>query len=638
YIDNAYLPESVRQIMLDNNLTQFTLSKMGSFDQDHDISGNARNVNVFTQWQYSFSFDYRLPVLEWDLSGSWQRGESKRNSQAIERVRNDRMFLAMDAVRDANGAIVCRVQLFNPTREQLAESVAGRISPVPLNYYLPLDAPGNCQPLKSPIGLDNTIEDCVPFNIMGSGNISAEAIDYIGTPKIQHAYVNQDFAELLLTGDLYQGWGYGAVSFAAGLTWRDQSFIDTAGPISVVELGPPVNVPSLGIQGFPPMITGGSANLHAFSTVPFLGGQTNVWEWFSELNIPIWEGSLIGSQEQRLGASLAFRRSNYERSGAVDSWKVGIDFQVINDLRLRLTSSQDVREPTFGELFDAQGGGGNVLDPRYDNASFPITRTAGGNPDLAPEVAKTMVAGFVYEPSFAAWVEGLQLSLDWYDVEIEGAVSSLGVQRIVDECEINGNATLCRQIIRDPTTGFITRVLDTFLNVDQAKVEGVDLELSYRAEPDLFGDELETFSLRALGGYIMERSDTPLGGVPFDQAGARGTPQITTTITGTYSVGPWSAQLAARYYDSVLYNARWVEGVDVDDNTIPSMTWINARLGYESELSSGASWSVNFNITNLFNREPPIVPGFNSRGGTQTVDNNYDVFGRRYNLSANYKF
>src|SRR5690606_35936435 len=104
----------------------------------------------------------------------------------------------------------------------------------------------------------------------------------------------------------YEGWGPGAVSMAAGLTWREQSFSDRALPREVDVLGPPLNAPDLGIRGIPPGFTGGSANLHQFSTVPFVSGEYDVWEWFGELNIPLWES---GSGAQRLDSSVSFRQS-----------------------------------------------------------------------------------------------------------------------------------------------------------------------------------------------------------------------------------------------------------------------------------------------------------------------------------------
>ncbi|MEX2366424.1 MAG: TonB-dependent receptor, partial [Pseudohongiellaceae bacterium] len=646
-VDNAFLPENVRQIMIDNDLEEFRMAKSGAFDNTKEIGGNQEDINIFTQVQTVLGFDYQLPGLEWNLSGKWQQGESKRNSQGIERIRWDRAFLAMDAVRDpASGAIVCRVQLFNPTEEQLAASVEGQLSSRPIDPFFDNsatsvqagnfageDANVNAVPLKSPIGLDNTIRDCVPYNVMGSGNPSPEAIDYVGTVRIGRGFVEQDFAELLLTGDLYEGWGYGPISFAAGLTWRDQWFLDGAGPESVDALGPAQNVPELGIRGIPAGITGGSPNLHAFSVVPNVGGELDVWEWFGELSVPIWEGSFINNQDQMLGLSFGFRQSDYNRTGSQDSWKVGLDFQVFSDLRLRFTKSQDVREPTFAELFDSQGGGVTVQDPRFDGASFTFTQVSGGNPNLRPEEAKSDVAGFVYQPSFASWIEGLQLSMDWYEVNIDGAVGTLGGQRIVDECELNNVQELCAQIIRNED-GQLTRVLNTFLNVARSKVEGIDMEVAYRMEPNFFNNNFESFNLRFLGGYINERSDAPFQGELFDVSGSRGIPKFTGVITGNYTVGPYVFQLQGRHIDSTTINPRWVEGRDVDDNRVASSTWWNARLGYNAEMSNGSTWRVNFNIQNLFDREPPII----ANGANQVLENSYDIYGRRYNLSIDYSF
>src|SRR5690606_14829196 len=132
---------------------------------------------------------------------------------------------------------------------------------------------------------------------------------------------------------------------------------------------------------------GGSANLHMFSTVPLIYGEMDVWEWFGELQAPIWESQ---SGAQSLGGSLAFRQTDYSRSGNVDTWKIGLELQVIEYLGLRATRSRDIREPTFSQLFDAQGGGGAVNDPTRGNANIQITSVSGGNPHPCPEFADTV--------------------------------------------------------------------------------------------------------------------------------------------------------------------------------------------------------------------------------------------------------
>jgi alkylation response protein AidB-like acyl-CoA dehydrogenase len=103
------------------------------------------------------------------------------------------------------------------------------------------------------------------------------------------------------------------------------------------------------------------------------------------------------------------------------------------------------------------------------------------------------------------------------------------------------------------------------------------------------------------------------------------------------------------YWQTMVFMGQWmariggggllaISGVDFDDADIASNAWVNSQLAYNGETSNGASWGVTFAIQNLFNRNPPVIPSFSSRGGSQSVSDAYDAEGRRYNLSVNYSF
>jgi outer membrane receptor protein involved in Fe transport len=55
-------------------------------------------------------------------------------------------------------------------------------------------------------------------------------------------------------------------------------------------------------------------------------------------------------------------------------------------------------------------------------------------------------------------------------------------------------------------------------------------------------------------------------------------------------------------------------------------------------LSNGSEYRLNLNVTNLFNRPPPIVASYGTRGGAQSIPQDFDEFGRRYQLSLNVSF
>ncbi len=338
----------------------------------------------------------------------------------------------------ATGAIVCNVQRFNPTPAQLAASMAGKlVATTQITQY-----PNGLRPVDSPIFNDNAIRDCVPINMFGLANVTPEGADYVLDDKKGFRDLNQHFAEVLLTGELYEGWGAGPIGFAAGLTYREESFNQFSTPIEGERAA--ANAPEIGIRGMSAGTTGGNRSMHYFSATSWATGDFDVWEWFAELNVPVWES---GSRNQRLDTNFAFRQSDYSQTGKIDSWKIGAELQVLDGLRFRVTKSRDVREPTFGEQFEATGGGANINDP-VTGTSYTITQLAGGNPNLRPEIADTLTAGVVWRPTFANWIDGLQVSADWYEIDMTDRVGSLGGQRIINDCAA-GDQSLCALVFRN---------------------------------------------------------------------------------------------------------------------------------------------------------------------------------------------
>jgi outer membrane receptor protein involved in Fe transport len=230
----------------------------------------------------------------------------------------------------------------------------------------------------------------------------------------------------------------------------------------------------------------------------------------------------------------------------------------------------------------------------------------------------------------------LQFSADWYDVKIKDAVGSLGAQRIYDECT-SGNTTFCSSIDRD-ANGVVTLIRNGYINVNAARVRGVDVESSYRTDLDFFADREESLTIRLLAGYIKERSDTPLGGSTLDVSGELGTPDLTANATLSYSVGDYSIRLQQRFIDDTIRDIDWVEGVDVDDNTVSSGNYTSLGLSYGGETDNGGTWNITLNVNNLFDRPPPIVASYSTSGAAQSIPNGYDLYGRRYQLSFNTSF
>lgn len=631
YRENAYLPEVVGVEMDRLGLDMINMIPVGVIEGPgltniYDERGD-RSVQQLQSYTAGFEWDIDS---NWNLMGSFQSGETKISTGILNVPRLDKYFMAADAVRHPEtNEIVCNISLVNPTPEQLAAVVAGVKFPSPIDP-LGID-------VDSPLGpLDP--QECVPFNIFGIGNANQEARDWIlEKEKKQMRWLNQDFAELLLTGVIHEGWGAGPLSIATGLTWRDEDFRQINRP-SYGERGL-LNVPALGIRAISDGFAGaGNRSLHPFSSIGVGDGARDVWEWYAELNVPLWEWD----GGQRIGSTMAYRSSDYSGSGRQESWKLGLDMQIIESLRWRATKSQDIREPNFAEIFLTGTGGGQVQDPfRGDETAGGITVLATSNPALGAEMGDTITTGLVWQPVFAEWIEGLQVAVDWYEINLEGAVAPYGAQRIVDDCFATGAASACDLIQRVPNVdddGFgytpISRILNQNVNADFAQTRGVDFEVIYNTDVDFFSNEAETLSLRALFGYLAENSTTTLAGTTQDQAQSRTRPEWSGILRAAYSLGPWSFSLQGQYFDSVQNSVTWVQGVDIDDNWIASNTVFNFGAAYRGELESGTQWRVGLNIANIFDRDPSIAAGT----AGQALLPAHDQLGRRYQLTLNLDF
>jgi outer membrane receptor protein involved in Fe transport len=630
YSGNPYLPAALQQAMTAQNVAAFKMLKLGQFQGLQNWDDNETEHNAHTMFTWSLGGEADL-WSDWQVRVNWQSGRSHKFTEVKDELRVDRMFLALDAVAGPNGTPICRVQLSNPTPAQLAASVAGKTNKFGT-------------PLLSPVGLDNTISGCVPLNPFGQGNVSQAARDYLVGDKWGISDVHQKFAEILLTGKLFDGWA-GPISSAFGLTYRKEELVQVPYPYAIEALGPPLNAPSLGIRGIPGGFTGGSPNLLQFSTVPPIQGKYDVKEGFAEFQVPLFKTST----GQRLDSNLALRESRYSGIGTVEAYKIGLDFQAYSDLRFRATLSRDVREATFAERFDFQGSGGAVNDPApvglngARNQSFQITSVAVGNPNLDPEKADTVTFGAVFRPSFDL-LNGLQLSADYYSVKVEGAIGQLGIQNVTTFC-FNGQTSLCQYVERDPQLGTLNRVLNPYLNIAQVKVRGIDFEAQYVAHPTWITQMSQAFSIRAFASRLLERSNIPTPGAPtvrldggFDNTTANLYPTWKGNLSMAYTLGAWTAQVSEEWIGDSKVNTSWVEGVDVDDNKLPNYLNTNFKLGYSGEMFADHTWDVALYVTNLFDRDPIIVPSYNSRTGSQIVSNNYDAYGRSYALGMSFRW
>nr|PZN61505.1 MAG: hypothetical protein DIU62_13330 [Pseudomonadota bacterium] len=586
YIDNPFLPQSIRDIMIDEDRESFPLHRYSS---SADLSRNrVRQENTLA----SYTTGVRGDIGETRVNAYYQYGRSRSMFWAIDFPRADRLYRAIDTVLDPeSGAIVCRSTLTNPN------------------------------------------DGCVPANPFGPGTMSREAIDYILEGDMYRRQITQQhFAEVSFDRVLGDPFGAGGVSIAGGASYRKDKFRQVSGPDDLVALDVrPAD--EEGYRGLPNNLVG--SILLQFSGIDDapLAGSFDVKEVFAETLVPLLRGR---TGIQALDASAAVRYADYSGSGGVLAWKLGADWRINDSVRVRVTRSRDTRAGTLAERFDVSTGGGTANDPEFDGESYSFNLISGGNPNVDPELSDTWTVGVVVRPTA---LPGFAFAADWYDIKIKDYISQLGAQRIIDDC-YDGATELCARVIRDPDTNRITAVENLFLNVAQARVKGVDMEASYRMPVSLFADGGESLSLRLFASYLNENSQANVGAPLRDSAGTTNLPEWTATGILGYEYGPFRTTFTGRWIDERRqYNDPQPLSSQVDDPHVASVFYLHWRGELEFGRGGAGRRKLFLSVNNVLDRDPPKVPNWSDFfGASAFAPGLHDVLGRRYTLGVEFSY
>ncbi|MFD3318864.1 TonB-dependent receptor domain-containing protein [Alteromonas macleodii] len=471
-------------------------------------------------------------------------------------------------------------------------------------------------------------DGCVPLNIMGFGQPSQEAIDYVNTTSVGTSKIEQYNAGATIANSGIYELPAGYVGFAAGVEYRKEKS----------EIEEPDNAAGT-----------------FFNTLGEDKGDYDVSEVFTEVTIPLL-ADLPGVE--MLTFDTAARIANYSSIGNAKSWKLGLDWKVYEDLRLRATKSSALRAPNIGELYgEASQTFFRVDDPcRTDNLadlanadqriancaalgipadfnsdydSATLEGVNGGNIDLQAESSISKTLGVVYTPS---WFKGFTATVDYWEIELTDAISSIDGQTILDRCvdsESGINNVYCGLIDRDGTTGEITQIRSYALNIAGQEAKGIDFELGYDF------DALEgAFRTSLIATYLKDRKEFPFQDNPevfYQYAGTAGESDWQGVFTINYSRGDWEASWKTRYLErSSLYDNQELARNPNPSNRmeLPSYAVTDVTAGYN--FANGVSLTVG--IDNLFNRALPT-----GTTGTGSIDGAYDNIGRFGYVTVAYK-
>jgi outer membrane receptor protein involved in Fe transport len=543
----------------------------------------------------TIGFDGKLPTSSWAYHGYGQMGRAYSSYKTQDDPISDNLYRASDAVvNPANGQIVCRQSLSNPAPTAIS----------------------------NPVG-------CQPLNIFGVGNASAAALKYVKGTAIQIVRVAEDVAELSADGGLFDIQG-GTVKLALGGSYRREAFNQvTDAQSQEIRSGAGIGA------AFPAGLVNTLGGFERTNPQP-TRGTYNVKEAFVETEVPLLKDLPMA---RSLTFNAAGRYVDYSTSGGVEPWKLGLVYEPIDGLRVRASRSTDIRAANLGELFQGSSQGtSTVQDPANNNVTTNVITGAIGNPNLVPESANTSTLGVVVTPDslFDGLLSGLEFSVDYYQINISKAISTLTAQQELNFCA-NGSQQQCAFITRNPN-GTLSRVALPFFNAAARQTKGVDFEGSYTTPLSdvAFGYD-GSLSLRALANYTGQFTTQVQGAAPVQLAGDIGnaTPKWTGTFSSTLNVDRFTWFLQERWISGGKFDNTNNNGQGLYPNQVGSVFYTDTTISYD--LLPDRGLSAFLSITNLFDRDPPPTPSFLIAGTSYSNRTVYDLIGRQYTLGLRYR-
>jgi outer membrane receptor protein involved in Fe transport len=372
--------------------------------------------------------------------------------------------------------------------------------------------------------------------------------------------------------------------------------------------------------------------------------KDDVQEFALEFDVPLLK-DLPGVQE--LSTNLAGRYSDYSTFGGVESWKAGLNWRIVESLRVRGTLSSDIRAPNLNDSYQPAGVSSTGFVDLLTGGNNSLRLVSRGNPDLVPEEARTLTVGAVFTPSF---IPRFTVALDYYRTRIENAITGVSYANtaIQNICLASGptfDSPFCSLAIRpitdpsdpnyrNPNVNFPSEILNSPLNAAQLKLHGYDMQLDYSW--DAFGGQ---FSARHLVSYQPENETINIPGALTTWAVQ---PELLQSTFLTFRKEGWTAAL----------QNRWLGGVDLatssnalNGNTqnyevprLPSYNVLDTTLSKEFEIHDG-KMEAFLTVNNVFNARAPLY-GSNSGlpGLFYPTLGFYDDMGRFYTAGFKVKF
>lgn len=531
----------------------------------------------------------------------------------------------------------------------------------------------------------STPADCVPFNAFapsvyatgpdGDGGFSTQAeFDYLTGNRTNRTVVEQSLLQGYMTGDLFEIPGGGTVQMAFGGEWRRDSIASQNSIIGV-----------LGLNSAESPLTEGETN-----------GTRNIWDLYAEISVPLIQGR---PGVELLAIDGAVRYTSEEFFGDDVTYRARVQYKPVDYLSLSGSYGTSFRAPNLREQFLAQqanavSGG---LDPcvanTFDNPAAPdaqfaianciadgvlftdtnndglpdsselgvngiiaIPTVVGGSTDLQAETSRSFTATVSFSQPFTSLFD-FDLALSYFDIKVQNAVNEVNPASIISECYTNPQfpgltSPFCNRITRsgnpDPTANTIALVDSSFLNIGEETARGIDINSRVGADMQtLFGNNAPPIyvSWSTSTSWAIEQEVEIFGPEDRDDnIGEIGFPKFRFVSTASVGYENFEFLLQSRMISATRQDPEDADGPfeQTEIAGSPIVTEVDFTGTYwihDISLSWNVdAYSLTAGISNVADRDPPLINEGGPTRNNAVTSAGYDLFGRTFFLSGQVRF
>jgi outer membrane receptor protein involved in Fe transport len=500
--------------------------------------------------------------------------------------------LAIDAVRNAAGQIVCRVNQVTVTN------------------------PG-----------------CVPINLFGNAQPSQAALNFVNTTSFLYSHATELDALATLSGDTAGFFSLpgGPVGFAIGAEYRRETAGRHADPLSanggtffnafgrfappafaVKEVFGELNIPFIkDVPFFHELSVSGAARYSDYNTSAkhtFAWNVNGIWSPVADLRLRANYSKSV--RVPTLADLFSPASQNFALiADPCDSGNIGGGpNRRANCAALGVPTTVLASSPCAASAATPAGSPFVNCTARAASVGF----LSSGNPHLTAETGKSLTIGGVLTPRF---MPGFSLSVDYFNIKVSNLIATLTAQTILNQCVDlpNVNNQFCQLLFPRDANGLFGNpaLISGGVNFAKQTSRGIDFDLAYR---HTFSSGFR-FGARGVATWTMERNNftSPTSpGIATHQLGTLGDPFFSANLQLTMGQGPWDLSTTFRYIGrqtvttwEATHSFQGRPPTDPDFSDIayyPQIVYVDMRFSYKVN----SKFRFYMGVDNLTDRLPPL--------------------------------